>query len=1637
MNLLKKLTAFLVLASMVFDAPLAALAADKGFMVTAPLKNEVTVEDIDAQKDAIRKPNVLFLIESTAAMASTTKGVLPQVWRDNRWDDSYWESGDWELTYRKFGYTIYDINRMMADFTFGMGALPTAWRGHDLRPERNLYGRDVDESNNFKKGRSLSEDIELNKDNYYFPFLEAKNALSGAYSGQVTPLEIGFTNVPDLWPDAVKYGYYRALSDTSSVQHATGRWPSLKIGYKSQIPFIRSDGKPDWRNNPTWYNPQNNRTQDAGMRFEGDELVAYYNYRVMAAAPVPYPYALVFKDPKYWITGWTGSRSPSKHDLVPNDSRMYQTKLVLWNMLNNKDLFKSIRFGMATTFLSPANVEIGSIEGTHYGWDQPRQDINGIFKVDPFASNVRTRSFFNSTGDVYPKGAGKEWSYSHAGSDKVPYGYRKVRYENGAMYGPTTGELEAFFTIHGQYYPVWHNATVHSNYATLRSDNSEPDGWWSGWDGSNNTAGNRQGERSDRPQYKLMNRASLHLPILEYDHKWRKGGKTITHADKFRMWINGLADIRSAGTTQTKAGSKSRNNEALADANRVNQFHYYNDPEIGVAGVFALPQAIFPDPTPRHFVTGKELNLSREYYLSNGWIWYSMRDYNINYRADYRRYSDELEITGTPRARFNSGSGEATGSVLDFFSPPINYFLAPPVTKDDGDESYGDSTRRVQVCHSGNSNRSTVSLGDLDDVSFPIKSTCEDNWLIVIASGSEPKIADAAVYSYSAWEAVKNLYDSTNAATSRDMSLPTGRRKAAYQQVTMMTKFKNYANGARLLKKADLDNPIRTLVIGIVANENDPAVRNNAQVLAEVRRMRLNLVRMAVAGQGGDASKINYNNMYDAPYQPYFADDVATLQIAIRNALTSVGAAQKPQRANGSFVEVKSGVDGKIKDYLSAGYKIVNNNQWEGILKTYRPVIVKDSIVSVDVAHSWELGKNLKRKRDSSGLDIVRWDGASQKFKTLTPGEATAQDIFGLRDRLIVPKDDGRIPYNEALYQWLRGYDYSYSNGTLYPRANMLADFGQSSITVVNKPNPSVVSLPGYHEWSKKEESRSNPPTLYAQTNDGILHVVDPATGDERKTVLLPPVLLPARLATLKTKPAGEGKLMWLDVTAKEGIDGANRSVAGFILDGPLKTRHFSGIAAGGGWGTYLLGTLGRGGNGLYMLDVSDHGDPKFMWYHEKYEDSLVLMPPGAGSPSVTSSAPPDYAAYAKLGYNSPAPVMGVVMGRGGSPGNPGMRNIIALAGGTQTAMNPLKNGTEGAVLLVLNPKDGSVWRAFDGNSLESGFRVGSGVEGVSPYMGMMVSAPALLQTDDKASGYALYTAGRIYAADNRGNIFAVYMEKTGANGNIEHLDPSGWKMRTVATLQDSLPAGNRGDKNYAFPHGMALSKDGPYVWIAGGTSNMTAKKTNVNDPGVISNNTQMIFAFKSSDGQTAPLVRNDIQELPKSSLNGSAAMSPGGKGWYIKLDRINNFDEYVSAKPILVGDTLLVSTFTTTKIDSTNITDICKVSARSISGYSRIYALNLRDGSAALWAGQSPDRKMKYVQLENLRITGLTKTNNNGGTSVLASFESLNDGKLPDIGQKNARYISVMNAIEIKVPGGSKINVTSGDSVIYYWRMK
>ena len=204
--------------------------ADVGTNVAAPLKSEVGLEETDELAGGGRKSNVLFLIEATAAMSFTPKGVLPQAQMTSGWDLSFVEGADWNKTRERFEYGPEEINRMMKEATFGMGALPAAWSGLDLRPERNLYGRDPDDTNNFVKGDTLKETMELNADNYYFPFVSDDNPIAnGLYKGQKTGLEIGFADSPEVWP-------------YSTVERSTAFESKDRAGYPTNHDYGHWDG---------------------------------------------------------------------------------------------------------------------------------------------------------------------------------------------------------------------------------------------------------------------------------------------------------------------------------------------------------------------------------------------------------------------------------------------------------------------------------------------------------------------------------------------------------------------------------------------------------------------------------------------------------------------------------------------------------------------------------------------------------------------------------------------------------------------------------------------------------------------------------------------------------------------------------------------------------------------------------------------------------------------------------------------------------------------------------------------------------------------------------------------------------------------------------------------------------------------------------------------------------------------------------------------------------------------------------------------------------------------------------------------------------------------------------------------------
>ncbi|MDR3354322.1 MAG: hypothetical protein LBO21_04740, partial [Synergistaceae bacterium] len=1525
----------------------AALAADDSGNVNirAVLKADVAMEESDLEGEK-SKSNVLFMIDSTIPMSFTPKSVMPTVVLAHTWTETEGESANWPATKSVYGHEITDVINMMAGSTYGMGALPTAWHKGNVTMERNLYGRERDAGNNFISTGSVEGDIEENKNRYYFPFTakypNRVTALKGAYQNQIDPLLMSYDTSTSKkaefsFPGNAKHPpEYTSGSSLYDLQVSSSNWNVWK-----------GDGRNTDAAHDDAYNGYPNVAYGQGDNNE---------YKKAAASGNAFPYALVFKNPAWWKSGPPSSTPADEIEkqLVPNDSRMYQTKLVLWNLLENKGLFENLRFGLATTFLSPINFsgEVTDYSPQHHsGKNNPgrgltdRLDFHGVFKVEPF---------------------GRSWLRKSASNES------RGEFKEGTSIQAVSGHVRGFTALQGVYYPMWGLQTVETNYSNLRTSNRS-------------TADKNEAELV----YRMEHRGSLWLPIRDYNAVWKKADTTMVHADRFRQWIDGLADIASFSTV-----------------GRNKQFQFYKEPEIGVAGVGLLPMAIYPDPRPGLTMSRKDYKKAELRFGTkrrDGGIFYSYKDVNRDWDLNYFMGSTELENPELDtRMRTNAGSGEAAGSIFDFFSPPA-----------------------------GMTSVAGTDISKLADVSYAVRNVNESNWVILITSGQEVK-PEGDGYAYTAADAIKCLYDATDVTRSKDERagyeavMDHSKIYAEYEQVMEMPR---RSDDTKLCEPRvrDLKYPIKTLVVGIVADPkkfpDGSTERRNTQ------EMRENVTKMAKAGQP------------DNPYaRPFFADNVESLTIAIGDALQTIEEARPHQSGKGSVLvtaiddtQMSRGDDyeeGEFSHSLYSGtYRIRYNNQWEGQLERYDIKQNNDGDMIFD--ERWDLASVLSGDASSlppqPGMRGARklryWVGSNGPSGAFLPPsrDHSVWKWFGLQP------DDGRIgspgagnlknyaDFAEPLMDWFQGWDYSiFDNGDdgyddlRFARGSMMAELPANGVVLVSRPNV-VDSLPGYEEWAKSVSGDSGvAPKIYVHTNDGVLHVVDPKNGDEEMAILPPPVILPSRLATLKTNvvvpdPPPQPKLKWINNTTQEGGSGALRSNPVYLLDGSLQIRRFD---MGGKWGTYLIGALGKGGKGLYMMDVTNHGSPSFMWYREKDStkrepqtqayvlsmDKLSDYPelvPASGLDGDTDGK------FSKLGFNSPKPVLGVTSN---------MQNFIIMAGGAD-----LSGNGEGAVILVIDPSSGKVLRAFDGNSLEPAASVGTGVGGDRPYMGMMITEPAPHLSDKDP-----YLTGQVFAADNRGNIFRISFEK-----GSTPLAVNGWKIETVATLQTSNP----GEAvNFANPHGMALAKVDSRVWVAGGTADLQLTKATEGDSGWLNNKSQLIFAFKpdatdSNGNPIMPLVRYGSEWVEVAKNNDSQASSDSN-GWYIGLDTQAG-REYVTTKPVIVSGVLFVATYIEEKIKVTGKEAECVEDGELIRGNSRLYAVNVTNGSSAnIWNGGG-----KYLSVDNAKITGLTLTKienrmNCDEVALLVSFDP--NGVMPSFDdQNNVWYAKTSDSLAGSGGGG------------------
>ncbi|MDR1515935.1 MAG: hypothetical protein LBS45_09580 [Synergistaceae bacterium] len=1618
----------------VWEGTLAAWAATRvdsaGLSTLATLKDEVAMGDedlLDMGQETTRKANVLFMIDASAAMQFHPKGVMPSVVLANKptWRNSGRPGANWVATYNSYGYTVDNVIDMMRNATYGIGAMPVAWSGANLRVERNLYGRDIDTSNNYvKKSSDPAEDLRLNAEegrNYYAPFIrdddEAINLVKSGYASQTNPLQVGHDNV-------------------QKASHVGDTHYSLE---KGEI---------------------------------GDSVNNYiYSGNSNISGAQKFPYALVFKDPNYWEHGMTDlaiNASPNSIDLVPNDSKLYQTKLVLWKLLENSATWTNLRFGLASTYLPTTNDTNFSDKDIHTGTND-RFDFNGMYKVEPFGNNVWTSKKFTT---VPKNGKNIPWPNPVGDSGWPPDNdlTNRKQFVNGVLTQAITGNVRGYNALHAQYYPMWSHMTNEPIFSSITSKYAKGGIWYK--------------DEISRMQwiYYALHRGSLLVPIRDYDDDWIKNNTTTKHVNRVRQWINGFADLYNGTTGKSPASA--------TNAERNKQWHYYKDPEIGVAGIFTLPHAIYPDPrnayamTRSHYklngtnevitssfqanaggalnlpLTSSQQNDGEKYSRS---IWYSNVSANTDYYFECFPYSTEMEDSEQAiKNHFNAGSGEAAGSVLDFFSPPI-------------EES-----------------------SNLADVSYPIRSACETNWVIVITTGQElkPALEDddgnpINSYTYTAAQAIKNLYDATDSkrvnttgSNANDNPLKGDVVYAPYEQVSMLPRSADGTPIWNNIERVDLDEPIQTLVVGIVPKvpKTGETTSLTEAEINDVKEMHTNLAKMAMAGRGKNPDTINtYEDTLNSSkykHKAFIAEDTDGLTDAIMNALTVINDSTVVQPGTGAMAqsEALDDLDGQ-SDIYSYQYKIMRSDQWEATMR--RDVVSMDADGTVRLYPKWTIGDESdtkivpappqKRsvrywKEGWTNANLVELEGNSETFGSLS----------GLNGDILPSSGSdygGVYPY-DAYAKWLYGNDYSYANSEEYGRSRMFTDLGQGGVVIVNDPVVAAKDepLPGYNAWANNLAQQPQSPVLYAHTNDGLLRMIDPTqsgNGQEIMAIIPPPMLIPMRLAALVTNPEDDGvKRRWLPITEPVG---GYRSYPAFTLDGSLQKRNFNfeQKSDGSGWGQYLLGALGRGGSGLYMLDVSDHDKPAMMWYRESIgSDKLVSSKkPQDTSPAVThvydkaemegsnddtnDDTVKKETGYLKLGFNSPRPVMGVAPLNSILENDPDKQNFIALAGGTlpDSPLNPeanpgvlANNGGYGATLLIIEPKDGTILKAFDGSSVLQGWRLSETAQGNAPIMGMMVSEPTLFRSASSNP----YLAGGIIAADNRGNIFRVDIEKPVTH---ELSDPSEWPIRTVATLQTNAEMGTS-PNSYAIPHGVVVSLQGNNMWIAGGTADIRGKKgSGDNEDGVLRNERQMIFSF-SNTGQVGPYTRDNFLKLEQDDPDDTFTTGENGKsGWYFELKDggQNFFREYVSTKPILVNGTLFVATFIQKDKVQTPDSSVCEPD-RPLAGDSRLYAVDIRTGKPTIWAGTGNNKNMlvKYVTFEDIKIASLTDLAKGGKGKLMIRFDFLAPGakaKLELLRQQQPVLRKVAGSEETNTldepPEGTGGNIPPETTVINYWLMK
>ena len=803
---------------------------------------------------------------------------------------------------------------------------------------------------------------------------------------------------------------------------------------------------------------------------------------------------------------------------------------------------------------------------------------------------------------------------------------------------------------------------------------------------------------------------------------------------------------------------------------------------------------------------------------------------------------------------------------------------------------------------------------------FPVTGSCQNNWVIYFSTGDELLVGRNHNEPGSMMNALMRIFQESAEMRGRAWD------GDKWVETTYI-----------------MDNPIRVIVVGLVCtdgmeNDQDPYLPDNPRS-SPAERTRNALRRMAHAGQpiadraadGGfimDGSRIRWDTLRpDTTVEPIFATNVPELLEQLRSVLNEV---HTERFAGGApvfpdVIEEEDEEDG-ARVMFATTYTIDTMRQWRSTFSKYViPRGERNSRPDINWGASGDAGALMEH--DARLIPSPR---RNRVFTT--SGGINTRDRSSIRliDFQNVSQFAGQfnIPVSH-------GYDFKDWLIT-YPAENgVLGDMERSRPIIVRQP--------------RLENIPDRPATIYLQTNRGVLHSINHRTGQEN-WAFIPPLMHPHLRRQKFLPPFTENA--WL---TGDGSDSMS-SQALVLLDGMLSHRD---VMDGNIARTLMIGSMGWGGSGLYVMDVTNPmSTPQFVWAikNNRYET------PHSGSVySWGAAAGLSLSGYEDLGLTIVAPEFRRI--RDQSHHHSGYIGFVP--GGLGYLLGA---DSQGRAFYTFLPGTGEIINKITNNSSFDG--------PAGAVLGMGIAPVHFV--DEQGSGFLR----DFFTADSEGSI--LFCDAA--------LPPADWRLQTIfrARTLESSPDHGPGEA-IALPVAIALGRttrsSDPFTgrWLFAGTADIMAP-----GPRRLANSEQYIFGLDLSRGSNRPLGEASFRTpsnppnlshltplvyLRDGETEGERTQPAiGPYGWRLRLRPADNSDplnptdaEYVSAAPFLYRDVLYVATFTPRTRHGERQEGCLGI------GDAKLYALNPMTGRA-MWEGGAT----QAYRLENVKIVGISASRGN-----------------------------------------------------------